>query len=105
MDYEYRTVKWKGIETILPNYPDGVVLIKEDTPVESPLGIVPFPNQRHARGTFRQRRVAKIIVAALELLTALIDLVDRFDPEKQVIYSFAKEQIDRAKAAIKKATE
>lgn len=105
MDYEYRTVKWKGIETILPNYPDGVILIKEDTPVEAPLGIVPLPNQQHVKGAHLQRRVAKIIVAAPELLTALIDLVDRFDPERQVIYNFAKEQIDQAKAAIKKATE
>ncbi len=105
MDYEYRTIKWKGVETILPNYPDGAVLIKEDTLVEAPLGIVPLPNQQHVKGMLLQRRVAKIIVAAPELLTALIDLVDVFDPNKQSIYGFAKEQIDRAKAAIKKATE
>lgn len=104
MKHEFLTIKWKGVETITPNYPDGAILVKEDTPVEFPLAVVPFPHQ-HLRGTLNQRQRAKIIVAAPELLAALTDLVNLFDPEKQSIYGFARKQIDRAKAVIEKATE
>lgn len=34
-----------------PIYPDGVIMIKEDTNVERPVAIVPFPMGRHERGT------------------------------------------------------
>ena len=40
-------VKWKTVETITPNYPDGVIFIKEDTPVEFPLAMVAFPLGGH----------------------------------------------------------
>ena len=32
-------VKWKTVETVTPNYPDGVIFIKEDTSVEFPLAM------------------------------------------------------------------
>ena len=44
-------VKWKTVETITPNYPDGVIFIKEDTPVEFPLAMVAFPLGGHENGT------------------------------------------------------
>lgn len=35
-------IKWKTVETITPLFPDGVIYIKEDTPIEYPLALVPF---------------------------------------------------------------
>ena len=46
---------------------------------------------------------ALLIGAAPDLLVALNTLVKTFDPEKQSIYSFARESIDAAKEAINKA--
>ena len=46
---------------------------------------------------------ALLVGAAPDLLLALNTLVGIFDPEKQSIYSFARESIDVAKAAINKA--
>lgn len=46
---------------------------------------------------------ALLVGAAPDLLLALNTLVGMFDPEKQSIYSFARESIDVAKAAINKA--
>lgn len=64
-------VKWKTVEVdVLPSYPDGVIFIKEDTSVEFPLAIVAFPIGRHKNGTEKQRRRAKLIAAAPELLSA-----------------------------------
>ena len=47
----------------------------------------------------------RLTAAAPELLEALMDMIDTFDPEKQALYSFAKNKIDKAKNAIKKALE
>ncbi len=47
-------VKWKTVETVTPNYPDGVILIKEDTSVEFPLAMVAFPLGGHENGTKKQ---------------------------------------------------
>nr|DAY49929.1 MAG TPA: hypothetical protein [Caudoviricetes sp.] len=46
---------------------------------------------------------ALLIGAAPDLLVALNTLVKTFDPDKQSIYSFARESIDAAKEAINKA--
>ena len=40
-----------------------------------------------------------------ELAQALQDVIALFDPDKQAIYSFARPQIERAKAVIKRITE
>lgn len=61
-------VKWKMVETTTPSFPDGVILIKEDTSIEFPLAIVPFRKYKNA--TERQRKRAKLIAAAPELLKA-----------------------------------
>jgi hypothetical protein len=98
-------VKWKTVETFTPSFPDGVIFIKEDTPVEFPLAMVVFPIGRPELGTERQRKRAKLIAAAPELLEALQEMLERFDNNDQSIYSFATKEIDAAKAAIKKAIE
>lgn len=46
---------------------------------------------------------ALLVCAAPDLLVALNALVEIFDPDKQTVYSFARESIDVAKAAINKA--
>ena len=98
-------VKWKTVETVTPNYPNGVIFIKEDTSVEFPLAMVAFPLGGHENGTKKQRERAKLIAAAPELLNALQGMLERFDYNDQAIYSFATKEIDAAKAAIKKAIE
>ena len=52
-----------------------------------------------------QERYAKLLASAPELLEALQGMLERFDYNDQVIYSFAAKEIDAAKEAIKKATE
>ncbi|WP_418991875.1 hypothetical protein [Alistipes sp.] len=42
----------------------------------------------------------RLLAAAPDLLAELESLVETFDPGKQSIYSFAREQIDAAKQAI-----
>lgn len=63
-------VKWKTVETITPIFPDGAILIKEETSVESPIAILAFPFGGHKYGIKRQRERAKLIAAAPELLKA-----------------------------------
>ncbi len=53
----------------------------------------------------KQERYAKLLASAPELLKALQGLLERFDYNDQIIYSFAAKEIDAAKEAIKKATE
>lgn len=98
-------VKWKTVETRTPGFPDGVIFIKEDTPVEFPLAIVAFPIGGHENGIKKQRERAKLIAAAPELLEALRAILKRFDYNEQPIYSFAAKEIDTAKLLIKKATQ
>ena len=68
-------IKWKTVETITPDFPDGAIFIKEDTSIEFPLAIVAFPLGGHANGTKKQRERAKLIAAAPELLEALQKVV------------------------------
>ena len=82
-------VKWKTVETVTPNYPDGVIFIKEDTSVEFPLAMVAFPLGGHENGTKKQRERAKLIAAAPELLNALQGMLERFDYNDQAIYSLS----------------
>lgn len=63
-------IKWKTVETTTPSFPDGAILIKEDTSIEFPLAIVGFPLGGHENGTKKQRKRAKLIAAAPELLEA-----------------------------------
>ena len=60
-------IKWKTVETITPDFPDGAIFIKEDTSIEFPLAI---PLGGHENGTKKQRERAKLIAAAPELLKA-----------------------------------
>ena len=53
----------------------------------------------------KQERYAKLLASAPELLKAIQGMLERFDYNDQVIYSFAAKEIDAAKEAIKKATE
>ena len=53
----------------------------------------------------KQERYAKLLASAPELLKALQGMLERFDYNDQVIYSFAAKEIDAAKEAIKNATE
>ncbi len=66
-----KNIKLKTVETITPMYPDGVIMIKEDTDVEYPIAIVPFPTGRIAKGMERQRQYAKLFATVPELLEKL----------------------------------
>lgn len=90
-------VKWKTVETSTPGFPDGVIFIKEDTPVEFPLAIVAFPIGGHMNGTKRQRERAKLIAAAPELLRACQEALQYVCVEEPAY--------DTLCDAIKKATE
>lgn len=105
MSNKENLVKWKTVETITPSFPDGVIFIKEDTSIEFPVSIVLFPVGGHKNGMERQRERAKLMAAAPELIEALQGMLERFDYNKQSIYSFAAKEIDAAKAVIKKVTE
>ena len=90
-------IKWKTVETITPLFPDGVIYIKEDTPIEYPLALVPFPLGRHKNGTKKQKKNAKLIAAAPELLRACKESL-RFVCIEEPAYDILCD-------AIKKATE
>lgn len=53
----------------------------------------------------KEEEYAKLLAAAPDLLKALKGMLERFDYNDQIIYSFASKEIDAAKKAIKKATE
>ena len=68
---------------------------------------------RRARTQKRRRRIyhrfdfrrrcrlrSRLLAAAPDLLAALESLVETFDPDRQVIYSFARGKIEAAKHAI-----
>lgn len=74
------TIKWKTVETVTPVYPAGVVMIKEDTEMEYPIAVVPFPMGVHKEGTERQRERAKLMEAAPELLEKLAGLIEAVGP-------------------------
>ena len=42
-------IKWKTVETITPDFPDGAIFIKEDTSIEFPLAIVAWGDMRMER--------------------------------------------------------
>lgn len=98
---------WKeSVSYMLPMYPDGVMLIKEDNLAETPVAIVPFPmggKKNHIPGFKRQLKNSHLIATAPELLDCLKKLVHTFDYKKQCIYNFAKKEIDEAIAVIEKA--
>ena len=90
-------VKWKTVETMTPNFPGGVILIKEDTSIELPLAIIPFPVGRHDNGMRKQQERAKLIAAAPELLEACYEALRHVCVEDSAY--------DMLCDAIKKATE
>lgn len=100
-----KTVKWKTVETSTPHFPDGVIFIKEDTPVEFPLAMVALPIGRPENGVDKQRKRARLIAAAPELLEALQEMLKRFDNDEQSIYSFADKEVKAAKAVVRKVLD
>ena len=90
-------IKWKTVETITPLFPDGVIYIKEDNSIEYPLALVPFPLGRHKNGTKKQKKNAKLIAAAPELLRACKEALRFVCIEEPAYYILCD--------AIKKATE
>lgn len=88
-----------------PVYPDGVIMIKENTSIEHPVAIVPFPMGRHKRGTEKQREYAKLLASAPELLEKLNALVETvgcldacvlkdFYQESVITYASAKKLVE-----------
>lgn len=64
----------------MPMYPNGVIVIKEDTEAEFPIASVPFPIGFHGEGIQRQRERARLMAAAPELLEKLERLVEVIGP-------------------------
>lgn len=62
------------------NYEWGAIKIKEDTDVEHPVAIVPFPIGRPEWGMELQRRYARLMAAAPELLECLEKLTKAVGP-------------------------
>lgn len=74
-----KMIKYKTEETFrMASYPDGAIIIKEDTEAEFPVAVVPFPLGGHKTGTELQRRRARILAAAPELLEAVKRLTEAF---------------------------
>ena len=42
-------IKWKTVETITPDFPDGAIFIKEDTSIEFPLELFHWGDMRMER--------------------------------------------------------
>lgn len=59
-----------------PQYPDGVIFIKENTAAERPVAVIPFPLGKHPVGTTKQRDYAKLMSSAPELLELLKRFVE-----------------------------
>lgn len=57
-------------------------------------------NNPHPMPEHRVEANARLLAAAPDLLAALESLVETFDPDRQVIYSFARGKIDAAKQVI-----
>lgn len=89
------TIKWKQVETITPSYPDGLIMIKEDTSLEFPLAIVPFPLGKHPKGTKKQRERANLISAAPALLDACLEAIKYICVEEPA-YDLLVEAIKKA---------
>lgn len=59
---------------------------------------------QHTPSQISEQRIeanARLLASAPDLLTALESLVEIFDPDKQAIYSFAREKIEASKRIIK----
>ena len=92
-------IKLKTVETITPMYPDGVIMIKEDTDVEYPIAVVSFPIGGHKEGMKKQREQSKLMAAAPVLLKTLKNLTKAVEPlndkvlgnsYKAVVYAYAE---------------
>lgn len=56
------------------------VKIKEDTDVEFPVAVIPFPIGEHKGSLVRQNRYAKLLAATPELLEKLERLIKAIEP-------------------------
>lgn len=77
-----RFIKWKMCECVSPTFPDGYIIIKEDTQIEYPIALVPYPLGKHKNGTIRQQKHAQLIAAAPELLRACKEALRYVTPEE-----------------------
>ncbi len=98
-------IKWKTVETITPIYPDGVIMIKEDTEVECPIALVPFPMGTHKEGVKMQRERANLMTAAPELLEKLEKLVEAVEPFDDAVLKEKYESVALAWSDAKKLIE
>ena len=97
------SVNWKSTQCFNSLFPDGYLAIKEDTPVEFPLAVVPYPVGGHVAGTLRQQQRARLIAAAPELLRTLEGLIARIECANKHDCLLLDMEIDAAKTVINKA--
>lgn len=75
-------------------FKDGAIVIKEDTDVERPVAIVPFPLDKHEGGVKKQRQYAKLLAAAPEILDKLNKLLEAVAPlDDTLLKDFYKEAV------------
>lgn len=87
--------KWSMVEAISPYYPDGVILINEDTEIQRPVALLPLPLRKHPRGTQIQHNNARLIATSPELLSACQQAIKSIHPAAPV-YKLLQSVIEKA---------
>lgn len=72
METKLKTVEY----AIHPQYPDGVIFIKENKAVGRPVAAIPFPKGNHPTVTTKQRYYAKLMSLAPEMFELLKKIVE-----------------------------